>query len=109
MAYSEDLADRVRAHIGSNPGVVEKKMFGGIAFMNHGNMAVGVSSDELMVRVGPGGYEQAINEPGVRDFDMTGKRMKGWVLVDSQGTDEDDDLKGWIDVGMNFAATLPPK
>lgn len=109
MAYSEDLADRVRAQIGSNPGVVEKKMFGGIAFMNHGNMAVGVSSDELMVRVGPDGYEKAINEPGVRDFDMTGKRMKGWVLVDFDGTDEDDDLKRWIDVGMSFAATLPPK
>ncbi len=109
MAYDEALADRVRDHIASNPNVVEKKMFGGVAFMNRGNMAVGVSNDELMVRVGLGGHEQAVADPGVRDFDMTGKRMKGWVLVGSQTIADDSDLNDWIDVGMDFAASLPPK
>lgn len=84
-------------------------MFGGVAFINRGNMAVGVAGDELMVRVGLEGYEEAIKEPGVRDFDMSGKRMKGWVLVDSQTVAPDDDLRSWIEVGMDFAASLPPK
>lgn len=109
MAYSEELAGRVRDHIGSSKGVVERKMFGGIAFMNRGNMAVGVSGDELMVRVGLEGYDEAVADPGVRDFDMTGKRMKGWVLVDAQNTAEDNDLNEWVDVGMNFSSSLPAK
>jgi len=109
MAYDEVLADRLRDHIASNLNVVEKKMFGGVAFMNQGNMAVGVSNDELMVRVGLDGYERAIADPGVRDFDMTGKRMKGWVLVGPQTIADDSDLNDWIDVGMDFAASLPPK
>jgi TfoX/Sxy family transcriptional regulator of competence genes len=109
MAYSEELAQRIRSHIGDNGNVVEKKMFGGVAFMNHGNMAVGVSNDELMVRVGLDGYAKAIAEPGVRDFDLTGKRMKGWVLVDAQTTSNDPDLQDWIDLGLDFAASLPHK
>jgi len=109
MAYSEELADRIRSHIGSNGGVVEKKVFGVFAFMSHGNMAVGVAGDELMVRVGLEGYDDAIAHPGVRDFDMTGKGMKGWVLVEPQTIAADNDLHGWIDVGMDFAGTLPPK
>jgi TfoX N-terminal domain len=109
MAYSEVLADRIRHQTGSNPNVAEKKMFGGVAFMNQGNMAVGVSNDELMVRVGLEGYEEAIADPGVRDFDMTGKRMKGWVLVGPQTIADDSDLNDWIDVGMEFAGSLPPK
>ncbi len=109
MAYSEELAHRVRDHISSNGDVVEKKMFGGIAFMSHGNMAVCVTGDELMVRVGLDGYEAAIADPGVRDFDLTGKKMKGWVLVDTQTVAADNDLHGWIEVGMNFANSLPPK
>ena len=81
MAYDEILAERIRDHVADNPDIVEKKMFGGIAFMLSGNMAVGISNDELMVRTGPDGYEDAITRPGVRDFDMTGRRMRGWILV----------------------------
>lgn len=77
--------------------------------MNHGNMAVGVAGDELMVRVGLEGYDKAVTDPGVRDFDMTGKRMKGWVLVDIQTIVKDNDLHGWVEVGMDFASSLPPK
>jgi TfoX/Sxy family transcriptional regulator of competence genes len=109
MAFSETLAQRIRDHIGDAPAVAEKKMFGGIAFMNHGNMAVGVSKDDLMVRIGPDAHAEAVTEPGVRDFDLSGKRMKGWVLVDSQATADDNDLHDWIDVGMEFAASLPAK
>jgi len=109
MAYDEALTQRVRDHIGGSDAVVGKKMFGGIAFMNHGNMAVGISNDELMVRVGLDNFDEIVSEPGVREFDMTGKRMKGWILVDSQATGDDSDLHDWVDVGMSYAASLPPK
>jgi hypothetical protein len=68
-----------------------------------------VSKDDLMVRIGPDAHAEAVTEPGVRDFDLSGKRMKGWVLVDSQATADDNDLHDWIDVGMEFAASLPAK
>lgn len=109
MAYDEGMADRIRDHLGVGPEIVEKKMFGGIAFMLSGNMAVGISGDELMVRTGPDGYADAIAKPGVRDFDMTGKRMKGWVLVASDQLAEDNGLGEWLDVGLDFAGSLPPK
>ena len=109
MAYDEALADRVRDHLGSNPEIAEKKMFGGLAFMLSGNMAVGINQDELMVRVGPDGYDKVIGKPGVRDFDLTGKPMKGWILVASEQLAEDNQLGDWIEVGLDFAGSLPPK
>ena len=109
MAYDEALADRVREHLEGNPEIVEKKMFGGVAFMLSGNMAVGISKDELMVRTGPDRYEEMIALSGVRDFDMTGRRMKGWILVAPEELAEDKGLADWIDVGLDFAGSLPPK
>ena len=109
MAYDESLADRVRDHLADNPEIAEKKMFGGVAFMFSGNMAVGISKDELMVRTGPDQYEKAMTQPGVRDFDMTGKRMKGWILVAPEELAEDESLAAWVDVGLDFAGSLPPK
>lgn len=109
MPYDESLAERVRARIGDEPSVTEQKMFGGIAFMNSGNMAVGVSNDELMVRVSPDDYQDMIAEPGVRPFDMTGRPMKGWVLVAPDETADPQDLHDWIDIGMRFSGSLPPK
>jgi TfoX/Sxy family transcriptional regulator of competence genes len=109
MAYDTSLASRVRDVLGDNPEVGEREMFGGIAFLLSGNMAVGVSKDELMVRVDPDEYEDVLAQPGVRAFDMTGRPMRGWVLVAPEATAEQADLRRWVGTGVDFAATLPPK
>ena len=109
MAYDEALAQRIRAALPGIPGVIEKKMFGGIAFMVDGNMACGVSKDSLMVRISPDATDSALAQPHVRVFDMTGRPMKGWVLVESAGIQADDDLKRWIEQGVAYAQSLPPK
>ncbi|MFE2431901.1 TfoX/Sxy family protein [Streptomyces sp. NPDC059373] len=109
MAYDEGLAERIRERLGADPGVTEKRMFGGIAFLYRGNMAVGVTGDDLMVRVGPDATDAALARPGARIFDMTGRPMRGWVVVAGSAVAEDDALGAWIDEGHAFAATLPPK
>lgn len=80
MAYDQGLAQRVREALAGQPGLTERAMFGGIGFMVYGNMACGILKDELMVRVGPEGME-ALQRPGARVFDLTGRPMKGWVVV----------------------------
>ncbi|MGI5373548.1 TfoX/Sxy family protein [Streptomyces sp. CA-251387] len=109
MAYDEGLAQRVRERLGAEAGVSEKRMFGGIAFLVRGNMAVGVSGDDLMVRVGPDRTEAALARPGTRIFDMTGRPMRGWILVAGDALGDDEVLGAWIDEGCAFAASLPPK
>ncbi|MGD8966367.1 MAG: TfoX/Sxy family protein [Anaerolineae bacterium] len=109
MAYDEGLAQRVRDVLGERPELVEKKMFGGIAFIVRGNMACGVREDGLIVRVGPADYERAVMEPHTRPFDMTGRPMTGWVVVVPEGYASDDDLRAWVEQGLDFALTLPPK
>jgi TfoX/Sxy family transcriptional regulator of competence genes len=109
MAFDETLADRIRAALAPRAGVTERRMFGGIAFMVEGNMAVGVIDDDLMVRLGTEDAEKALAEPSTRPMDFTGRPMKGMVYVDPTGTAGDDDLAGWVDAGAEFAASLPPK
>lgn len=109
MAYSEELAQRIRNEIGAHPALVEKQMFGGIAFMIHGNMSVGVAGDELMVRVGKESDGAAMARPHVRPFDLSGRPMAGWVLVAAEGLSADEDLASWIDTGVQYAESLPPK
>ena len=110
MAYDEALAERVRGVIGARSGVTERRMFGALAWMIGGNMACGVRHDELLVRLGAEGAEQAIAEPHVRQFaSADGRRMTGFVVVDPAGIAEDEDLAGWVDAGADFAASLPPK
>lgn len=109
MTYDDGLAQRVRERLAADPGVTEKKMFGGIAFLCHGNIAVGVRGDDLLVRVGPDATDTALARPGVRLFDMTGRPMRGWVVVDGETVAEDARLGAWIDEGFAFAARLPPK
>ena len=84
-------------------------MFGGIAFMLSGNMAVGVNKDDLMVRIDPDDHDEALAQPGVRVFDMTGRPMKGWILVAPEATEDDTDLQRWVEAGLDFAGSLPPK
>ena len=110
MAYDEVLAERIRGLLAPREGVTERKMFGGIGFMVGGNMACGVSSSsELIVRLDPEEYEQALAEPHARAFDMTGRPMRGWILVAPEAVAADEDLAGWVDAGADFAQTLPTK
>ena len=104
MAYDEKLADRIRKRLGQRAGLTEKKMFGGIGFMLNGNMAVGVHGDELIVRIAPERTDEALEQPHTRIFDMSGRPMKGWLLV-GPGADFD----AWIAEGASYAASLPPK
>jgi len=109
MAYNTELAERIRELLAGKTGLTEKKMFGGIAFMLNGNMACGVSGDDLMVRVGPDGHEAALARPHVRVFDLTGKPSIGWVLVGPGGIANDSDLRLWVEKGIAYAASLPIK
>lgn len=109
MAFDEALAARVRDHFGDNPGIVEKKMFGGVAYMLNGNMAIGVHGNGLMVRLDADEHESALTEPGVGEFDMGGRPMRGWVVVDADAIAGDDALASWIDRGTEYAGSLPPK
>ena len=109
MAFDEALAARVRKSLGERPGLSERKMFGGLAFLLHGNMCCGVTDDDLMVRVGPDGREPALTRPHVRPMDFTGRPMKAFVYVGPDGTKADDDLRAWIARGLTFAESLPKK
>ena len=108
MAYSASLADRVRQSLRGTRGVVEKKMFGGLAFLTHGHMTVGVIRDDLIVRIAPDATASTLTEPGVREFAFTGRPMKGWVVADGESLD-DDVLDRWINRGLAYVGTLPPK
>lgn len=109
MAFNEDLAWRIREALRSQPGVTEKKMFGGISFMLNGNMCCGVVGDELMARVGAEQQTEALAQPHAKIMDFTGRPMKGYVFVSPAGTATDDDLSTWVGQAVAFVKTLPPK
>ena len=109
MAFSEPLAQRIRQRLGRRKNVEEKKMFGGVGFLLNGNLLVGVWKNSLIVRLGPDNYDDALLEPHVREFDITGKPMKGWVLVEPEGVEGDDQLAGWIQSAVKFVGALPAK
>jgi TfoX/Sxy family transcriptional regulator of competence genes len=109
MAFDEALADRIRDVLASRSDLSERKMFGGIAFMLAGNMAVGVIGEDLMVRLDPADAEKALREPHTRPMDFTGKPAKNMVYVDAQGTASDEDLAAWVEASADYASSLPPK
>ena len=109
MAYSEELAERIRDVIGGRSGVTERKMFGGVAFMVNGNMACGVIGDDLMVRLNRDDAEQVLAEEHVGPMEFTGRKMSGFVTVDAVGIADEPGLAKWVDVGADYAASLPPK
>lgn len=109
MAYDEAVAGRVRKALEGSRDVVEKRMFGGIAFMVRGNMCCGVIGDRLMLRVGPKGYETALSRPHAKPMDFTGRPMKGMVYVGPEGFASGRDLKMWIERAMEFTLSLPAK
>jgi len=108
MAYNQKLAERIRSKLNGIP-FVEKKMFGGVGFLLNGNMACGVNQDDLILRVDPEKHSALLKNPHVRPFDMTGRPMKGWLLVAADGVKSEKQLNTWIKEGVDFALTLPPK
>ena len=108
MAYNLKLAERIRSELKGIP-VVEKKMFGGVGFLLNGNMACGVNKDDFIVHVDPEKHTSLLKKPHVRPFDMSGRPMKGWLVVDADGLKTDKQLSTWIKEGVEFALTLPPK
>ena len=109
MAFDESLAARIRDALARKKNIGEKKMFGGVCFLLHGNLLVGVWKDSLIACLGPDGGGEALLEPHVRAFDITGRPMRNWVLVEPEGVADDDQLKAWIQRAMKFVGTLPGK
>ncbi len=110
MAYDVELATRVRQVVAAERGVDEKRMFGGLAFLIHGNMAVSASSTGgLLLRIDPADTELLVSEPHVRRFEMHGREMDGWLRVEARAVETDDELRRWVSHGVTYARSLPRK
>ena len=109
MAFDESLAARIRDALARKKGVEERKMFGGICFLLNGNLLVGVWKDSLIARLGPDEGGEALSEPHVRAFDITGRPMRNWVLVEPEGVEDDEQLKEWIQLAVKFVGKLAAK
>ena len=110
VAYDEDLAERIREQVAGEDGLAEKRMFGGLAFLINGNMAVSASGQGgMLLRVDPAQTEELIKAPHVRRFEMRGREMDGWLRVDARATATDADLARWVSLGVAYARSLPPK
>ncbi len=109
MAYSESLACRVRELLERTPYITEKKMFGGLGILYLGHLLVGVRHDSLILRIGPDQAAIALNEPGVSVFNVTGKPMKGWVMVREACLNDDDELLAWLRRAIAFVDCLPAR
>ncbi|WP_336922014.1 TfoX/Sxy family protein [Aquipuribacter sp. SD81] len=110
MTADPDLVQRLRALVGEQPGTAERRMFGGVAFLLDGHMAVGASgAGGLMVRADPADLDDLLREPGAHPFEMRGRPMRGWLRVDASAVPDDEALGRWVDVGVGFVRTLPAK
>jgi hypothetical protein len=108
MAYDEALATRIRQLVGEEPGLTEQRMFGGLAFLIHGNMAVSASSaGGLLLRVPPDQTAELAGRPHAQRFAMRGREMDGWLRVDAHGLDTQHDLEQWVSLGITYARLLP--
>jgi TfoX/Sxy family transcriptional regulator of competence genes len=109
MAYDEALAARIREALAGREAITEKQMFGGLGFLYHGNMCVGVSSQGgMIVRLGEAGDEY-LDDPHVEPFSGRGRTMTGWLVVDEDGIESTEDLETWVDRAVGFTGSLPPK
>jgi TfoX/Sxy family transcriptional regulator of competence genes len=110
MAYDEDLANRIRELLADEDGITEKKMFGGLAFLLHGNMSVAASRNGgLLVRVEPADTEKLLERPHVARMEMGRRAMDGWITVAPEGLKTKRQLAAWVKRGVGYARTLPPK
>jgi hypothetical protein len=109
MAFSEELAERIRQQLAWRKGVEEKKMFGGVGFLLNSNLLIGVRKESLLVRLGPEEGDEALKEPHVSAFNIIGRSRKGWALVAPQGVKDDHQLGGWLQRAVKFVGKLPAK
>ena len=110
MAYDEELAERIRALLGDRPGLAEQKMFGGLAFLVGGNMAIAASGQGgILVRVDPAQSDDLVATTSAEPMEMRGRSMAGWLHVDTAAVADDDALGEWVERGTAYAASLPPK
>jgi hypothetical protein len=109
VVYDRGLAERIRDLVGADALLAERTMFGGLCFLSQGNMCFGILGDELLIRVGRAAYDEALGRPHAREMDLTGRAMRGMVLVEPDGFTEDEDLQAWLDRGLAFSDSLPPK
>ena len=110
MAYDEELAARIRGLVGDEPGLTEQKMFGGLGFLVHGNMAIGASSQGgALVRVDPAESDALVAGSSARPMEMRGRQMKGWLRVDAEHLRAKRELAKWVELGTAYARSLPPK
>ncbi len=109
MAHDERLAERVLCIIGDQSTLTQMQRFGGLAFLLQGNIACGVIGDDLIVRVPKDKYAETLKRPHVRQMDHTGRPMRGWVVVGSAATNDDDALRDWVQSGAAYALSLPAK
>lgn len=109
MAYDEQLAEKIRGILAGRKGLTEKKMFGGIAFMLRGNMCCGVLNDDLILRLGPDQTEKALKRKHTKPFDVTGRPMRGFVVVTAEGCKRRQTLQRWLIDAADFAMSLSPK
>ena len=103
------LADRVREVLSEREGVSQRRMFGGVCFMIHGNMCVGTWKGSLIVRLDKKDHDKTLAEPHTKPADITGRVMKGWALLEPAGIDSANDLETWVDRAASYAESLPPK
>jgi TfoX/Sxy family transcriptional regulator of competence genes len=110
MAYDEDIADRLREMLAGEPNLSEQKMFGGLAFLINGNMAVAASGQGgVLVRVDPAQSDELVATTSARPMEMRGRQMQGWLRVDSEGVGTEDELAEWVSIGTTYARSLPAK
>lgn len=110
MAFDEDLAERLQALLADEPGLSEKRMFGGLAFLIDGRMAVAaIGEGGLMVRVEPRETQALLRKPHTREMEMSRGPVDGWLQVDAEGIEEDADLRSWVSRGVGYAGSLPKK
>ena len=110
MAYDEALAERIRELVAGEVGLAEKKMFGGLSFLVGGNMAVGASGQGgLLVRVDPAESDGLVSSTPARPMEMGGRSMQGWLRVDTEDLQSDEALRDWVELGVSYARSLPPK
>jgi TfoX/Sxy family transcriptional regulator of competence genes len=109
MPYSEKLEARINKIVSGWKNTASKKMFGGVCHLVRGNMFCGVYKDFLILRIGETSAQEAFELPYVKPFDITGRAMKGWIMVDDRGFESDEDLKNWLNKAKQFADNLPPK
>ncbi len=109
MPYNEVASARVYRLLRRRTGISGKQMFGGFGYLLHGNMCCGIWKEYLILRIGPDAYADTLSKPYIKKFDITGKEMRGWVMVEPEGFEKDEDLRRFLDQAISFAKTLPKK